>query len=607
MSCGVALGSDRLEGQGAPVKESLTMRYRFLGFLMILVFGISSCGVSDLSKEPLWSNKVIHDLLARAKHEGKRDPAKASRFEVVLLPGKNQVLRVSGRIRGHDEGSKQSIGPTDFVVEINGQSVARKQLRSPDSHASFEYVIDLENYVGQKVTATFFQKNHDPGGTEAGWKRISLESRRRVRRRTAAEGPNVLFLMVDTVRADHCSLYGYERQTTPNLDRLAARSLVFDRAISPAAWTLPSVASMLTGKYSIKMRAVDGVGLRKRDVMLAELLLDEGFTTMAVSTNPLIGPNHAFDQGFETFIQKPWERAATVNRHFSKWLKTAVSTQWFAYLHYIDPHDPYEAPSPFLGHFSDSSYKGPFLRNKALNEIANTVNYGLKAPFTVDESDLGFLRDRYDEEIRYWDSTLGQLLEDLERNNVLDRTLIVVVSDHGEEFADHGKYKHGKHLYQETVHVPLLVSFPGSKLVGRRTDAVETRLLMSSLLGYFGVAKPAGIRGDLFEKDMITDRAVSYSRYTVKPDDPHGRMGLVAQIRGQWKMISETDREGDLLFNLALDPPEKDDRSAVDPDAHRENRLALEVWLKSHPRPKGARPAISDDTLEALRALGYVQ
>ena len=155
--------------------------------------------------------------------------------------------------------------------------------------------------------------------------------------------------------------------------------------------------------------------------------------------------------------------------------------------------------------------------------------------------------------------------------------------------------------------MPLLVSFPGSELVGRREDAVETRLLMSSLLAYLGVDRPAGIRGDLFEKAIITDQAVSYSRYTVTPDDPHTRMGLVAQIRGQWKLISETDREGDLLFNLALDPSEKDDRSAVDPDAHRENRGALEEWLNYHPRPAGARPAISDDTLEALRALGYVQ
>ncbi|MEN8165134.1 MAG: sulfatase, partial [Acidobacteriota bacterium] len=391
-----------------------------------------------------------------------------------------QVLRVSGRIRSRDKGEAGSIGPADFAVEINGRSVARKKLRSSESHESFEYVIDLKEFAGQEVKAEFFHRNHDPKGTESGWKRIVVESRRTVRRRNASEGPNVLFLRVDAVRADHCSLYGYERQTTPNLDRLGARSLVFDTAISPAAWTLPSVASMLTGKYSVKMGAVDGFGLRHKDVTLAELMVDEGLTTMAVSTNPLIGPSHAFDQGFETFILEPWERAAAVNRYFSKWLDTAESTQWFAYLHYIDPHDPYEAPPPFLGQFSDRGYRGEFVRSKALNEIANTVNYGIDPPFPVGDADLEFLRDRYDEEIRYWDSTLGQLIDDLERRNVLDRTIIVVVSDHGEEFADHGKFKHGKHLYQETINVPLLVSFPGSELVGRRTDAVETRLLMSS-------------------------------------------------------------------------------------------------------------------------------
>ncbi len=589
------------------MKEYSSMKCLYVCILMILAFGLSACGVSDISKEPLWSSKVVDNVLGRAKHEGRKAPAKAPRFEVVLHPGKMQVLRVSGRIRSRDKGEKGSIGPADFVVEINGQSVARKQLRSSKSHESFEYVIDLKEFAGQKVKATFFQRNHDPEGTESGWKQIVVESRRTVRRRKAAEGPNVLFLMVDTVRADHCSLYGYERQTTPNLDRLGARSLVFEKAIAPAAWTLPSIASMLTSRYSIKMRAVDGLGLRHQDVTLAELLLNAGFTTMAVSTNPLIGPSHAFDQGFETFVLEPWEQAATVNRLFLKWLNTAESTQWFAYLHYIDPHDPYEAPAPFLGQFSDPEYRGEFVRSKALNEIANTVNYGLDPPFSVGKADLNFLRDRYDEEIRYWDSTLGKLIDDLERRDLLDRTIIVVVSDHGEEFADHGKYKHGKHLFQETINVPLVVSFPGAELVGRRTDTVETRLLMPSLLEYLGVDRPAGIRGNLFQTLQGTGFAVSYSRYTVRPDDPHIRMGLAAQILGQWKLVDEIDREGDLLFDLALDPPEKDDRSENDLDSYRNNRQVLDKWLRSHPRPSGAQSVISDETMEDLRALGYVQ
>ncbi len=601
------LGPCRFGREGVVVKEPRLMNCPCICVLMILAFGITGCGVSDLSKETLWSNKVIDNVLARAKHEGKKAGGKAARFEAVLHPGKQQVLRVSGRIRSRDKGEDGSIGPANFVVEIDGRQVAHKQLRSPENHASFEYVIDLENFVGQDVKVSFLQRNHDPEGTESGWKYIAVESRKRVRRRNASEGPNVLFLLVDTVRADHCSLYGYERQTTPNLDQLAARSLVFDRAISPAAWTLPSVASMLTGRYSIEMKAVDGLGLRQQDMTLAELLLDEGFTTMAVSANPLIGPSHAFDQGFETFVQNSWENAANVNQHFSEWLKTAVSTQWFAYLHYIDPHDPYMAPSPFLGQFSDREYQGEFLRAKALNELANTINYGLTTPFPVDGADLEFLRDRYDEEISYWDSTLGRLIENLERESVLDRTIIIVVSDHGEEFGDHGKFKHGKHLFQETIHVPLVVSFPNSELVGRRIDAVETRLLMSSLLGHLGIKKPRGVRGDLFQSSQGTGRAVSYTRYTVKPDDPHTRMGLIADLQGERKLIHETDRGKDLFFNLGPDPLETDDVSEHGSAEYESRHRALEDWMQSHPRPAGARSQISDETVEHLRALGYVQ
>ncbi|MEN8165377.1 MAG: hypothetical protein ABFS37_14700, partial [Acidobacteriota bacterium] len=128
-----------------------------------------------------------------------------------------------------------------------------------------------------------------------------------------------------------------------------------------------------------------------------------------------------------------------------------------------------------------------------------------------------------------------------------------------------------------------------------------------SLLEHLGIDRPAGIRGNLFQLEQDSDRAISYSRYTVRPDDPHARMGLAAQIRGQWKLIEETDREGDLLFNLPLDPLEKDDRSEEGLNAYRPNRYALDMWLKTHRRPRRNRSVISDETVEDLRALGYVQ
>lgn len=584
------------------------MNRRAVVLSVVLAATLWSCSAPDLSQEPLWFEEETDNVLLDLRRQFGSIIVTASKFECDLAPEKNQVLKVSGRIRrAEGRAGGGTIGPADFVVEIDGRQVASNQLRSHKDHESFEYRIDLDDFAGQEVRAVFRQKNHDPDQTEASWKSISVLQRRKVKRQLADEGLNVLFLMVDTVRSDHCSLNGYERQTTPNLDRLAVDSLVFDRAIAPAAWTLPSVASMLTGKFSIKMRAVDGIGLRSHDTTLAEVLNREGWTTAAVSSNPLIAPSHAFDQGFETFIEDPWARAEGVNEHFFDWLDGAEGTRWFAYLHYIDPHDPYDAPRPFRGEYADPDYAGPFTEDKALIQLSNTVNFGLEAPFPFGEEDLAYLRDRYDEEIRYWDSCLGRLMEELESRDLMDRTVIVVVSDHGEEFGDHGKFKHGKHLYEETIHVPLVVRIPGSDLVGRRRDSVETRLLMSSMLQLFSIKRPVGVRGNIFSLHEVNNRVVTYTRYTVRPDDPRSRLGLVAQMRGPWKLISETDVPGDVFFNLNWDPVEQRPIEEKDSEAYEQQREALDRWLQSHPRPPMARSEISEETIEDLRALGYVQ
>jgi len=433
-----------------------------------------------------------------------------------------------------------------------------------------------------------------------------LERRQAIARKNENEGPNVLVILVDTFRADHAGLYGYGRHTTPELDAFSKDALVFDHALSPAAWTLPSVASLMTGQPSCQMAAVDGVGLPQKDQTIAELMLDDGITTAAFSTNPLIGPSHGFDQGFETFEYFPWQRASEVNTKFFKWLDRAGGLQWFAYLHYIDPHDPYEPPPKFQI-FRSPDYRGVFRKKKALNQMAKRVNYGKALPFEVHHSDIQYLRDCYDEEIHYWDSCFGQLVRRLRQKELLDHTIVVVLADHGEAFGEHGKFKHGQQVYEEAVHVPLVIRFPGKAHAGRKYQSVETRWLGGTLLNALKLKRPRFLRGNLLKLPPAEEAITIYTRYTIRPDDAKTRRGLYAQWDANWKYIQDLGRSSEELYDLPKDPLERENLLQKDIGVVDEMRAGLAEYMKEHPSRRHQDEVPSEETIEQLRALGYVQ
>lgn len=327
---------------------------------------------------------------------------------------------------------------------------------------------------------------------------------------------DVLVIVIDTLRADHLPSYGYGEGHTPNLERFTQESVRFDQHFANASWTRPSFASILSGRYVASHRVMSkDDALPAELTTVAEAMAQGGYQTAGFVTNYNVTPYFQFDQGFDTYrylepefvlgandaqaklllvqmARRVIERftparpgsayrdAATVNRAVVEWLDGASDENpFFLFVAYMDPHDPYYV-HPYDGTpgYARATHQNP-------------------APEEADR-----LRALYDGEISYWDAEFGRLVEELKRRGVYDRMTIVITSDHGEEFMDHGGYWHGTTLYDEQVRVPLFVKLPfgarGGEVVEHWSQSID---LMPSLLSQAGLPAAAGTQGrdDLFE------------------------------------------------------------------------------------------------------------
>ncbi|MBC7789128.1 MAG: sulfatase [Anaerolineae bacterium] len=319
------------------------------------------------------------------------------------------------------------------------------------------------------------------------------------------DAPNVLLIVLDTVRALSLSLYGYGRPTTPNLERLAARGIRFDRAFATAPWTLPSHASMLTGHHPHETSANRTTAMNSRLATLATELSDRGYQTAAfVANGRYAGWESGLTRGFSRYedrqisvgqmlsqssiilalsrhpmaislgFYQPLGRkhAHDVNAGLLRWQARTGRRPFFAFLNYLDAHAPYLPPAGFQRLFGGTATKRvPIL----------TMGLHLAAEWPTPE--LRLERDAYDQTIAALDHSIGQLLDSLDRRGVLDNTLVVITSDHGEEFGEHGRLGHGRKLYSQVLWVPLVIA--GGKSVPREmtvTGAVSLRDIPATVM-----------------------------------------------------------------------------------------------------------------------------
>jgi choline-sulfatase len=399
-----------------------------------------------------------------------------------------------------------------------------------------------------------------------------------------APRPNLLFISIDTLRADHLGTYGWKRPTSPNLDAFAAKSVVFENAQSASSWTLPSLASIMTSLQESTHRCEkDAARLDPSYTTMAEILRDAGYDTAFVASHLFLNAGHGLQQGFtrvDTRILQD-ELAITspaITDWGLQWLedKAAVhdGVPWFLWLHYFDPHAPY-------------------LLHEGVSEKFGT------------EQEI----DKYDGEIAFTDQHLGRLLAAFERSGLAANTIVVIVADHGEEFGEHGRQGHGYDLHEEVVHVPLVLRVPG--IAPRRVSgAVPTVDLMPTLLELCGAHAVHEIDGrsltPLLQGEPGPAReAFSEVRWKFGDD-------LASLRRDPWKFIEGRRGEEavEMLFDHSVDPTETKNVLAEHPDVAAEMRLALRARLE-RARAMGSgyeRQAISDLTpaeQERLKGLGY--
>lgn len=430
--------------------------------------------------------------------------------------------------------------------------------------------------------------------------------------------PDVLILLVDALRADHLSSYGYSRPTTPALDALAADAVRFEQVIASSTFTKSSIASLLTGRHPYQhgvywgsLERGSGVTadlLPPSETTLAEVLRDHGYLTAAWVQNSHLREFMGFGQGFVDYHDQQGgiER---IHRRFGRFLRgPGPRHPFFAYLHYIDLHDPYLPEPPYDTMFGGDRRVYDGIDLAEWGAYLKAVREGREVP-SADE--LAQLRGLYDGQLRYVDEQIGRLLAQLRERGIYDDSLIVVTSDHGDAFYEHGAISHSTTPYEELVRVPLLVKLPGSRFAGR---IVEPQVRLIDVLPT--VLKGVGIESELPGVAGCALQPLMRAGPGAAPLDPACQVAVIEIAQGEeaptvavrtggLKYIHDGSEIGE-LYDLVADPGERVDLAAERPeDAHRLRRLALDVVAARDAEP-AQRLDLDERTVRELKALGYL-
>lgn len=420
---------------------------------------------------------------------------------------------------------------------------------------------------------------------------------------------DVVVVVVDTLRADHLGTYGYARPTSPEIDRWARRGVVFEQALSPAPWTLPAMASLLTGRWP----STHGAGSRAPEAEWAQTRrLDDrlptlagelgrtGFKTGAVVNNVFMAPGLGLRRGFDDYDYRPagvgrGRIAAEVVDTSLRWLDAQPpSARVFLLVHLFDPHLPYEAPPPHSGRFTAAA-GGPPLRPARPQDVRRRLAQ-------LSDGERAYLAAAYDEEIAGTDAQVGRFLAGLESRRRLERALVLLTADHGEELFDHGSFEHGHATYQEVLHVPLLAWAPG---LGPRREPRPVSLVdvLPTVLAAAGLPAPGADGRSLWP--LLTGgtdpgpRPLAAEGTLLRPE----RRALLS-----WPLKLVTNEESGRreLFDLERDPGERLDLAAARPAEVARLAGQLARLLTAAPAPDAGPGGLSPEELEELRALGYV-
>jgi arylsulfatase A-like enzyme len=461
---------------------------------------------------------------------------------------------------------------------------------------------------------------------------------------TSKDKPNILLITPDTLRSDHLSCYGYKNIDTPAIDSIAADGVLFKNTVSASPWTLPSFASILTSLYPTVHKAESKIydkktGIGEEIITLTQILKEIGYHTRAHIQNLFFDKYFGFHRGFDyyrMFSHKIQEKIAKKKRAFL-WINYLYKTslkenssvnnvvksteevlRWleqndrernpfFLWLHYFDPHLPYER---YKSYGLDRDYEGPLADDRFVRKLdMPELRIG---SLKLDQAAKKHFISLYDEEVLFVDENIDKILKKLRKLNLIENTIIIFTSDHGEEFWEHGAFEHGHTLYRELLQVPLLIRFPQSLPSGKTIDAqVRTIDIMPTVLEMLGVKHDIPLTG----KSLLP---------LVRGEEKGGRTAFSESLayyeerksikKGKYKLIYFPDSKISELYYLETDPQEKNNVFSQRKKEALSLKEELITWMKDSEKlaqklSKGekSKPVKLDKkTKKELKSLGYI-
>ncbi len=450
---------------------------------------------------------------------------------------------------------------------------------------------------------------------------------------------NIVLVTMDTLRADHLSAWGYERQTSPVIDALASHGVRFDQAWAQWPKTGPSFASLFTATYPKDNGIVRRVGkpMPAGFLMLAETLKRRGYATHAVVSNGAVGSDYYFDQGFDSYVET-WKlpppgdgtanTAEAVNREARRILDGLGPEQpFFLWVHYIDPHFPYEPPREWLDPFLADPVYAPLEELRVAENAERRQMGGIGiAQRLNDRVDLGYYVAAYDAEIAYADNQLGLLLADMRERGLMENTLTVFTADHGESLGEHRYFfDHGRFGFETCLHVPLIFNFPGRIAPRVDREPVELIDVAPTILQFAGISLPEGkwmqgrsllprLNGEAGDEDGFSHSEAGYAtagRWQKVVRSQRHKL-IYVPFAGPQRHVAG-HRQPFALFDLVSDPGETKNLLADEPVIFEQLKREMLAWwipesfdVLVDVDDTRDEKEVTPETLEQLKALGYL-
>lgn len=439
--------------------------------------------------------------------------------------------------------------------------------------------------------------------------------------------PNIVVIVMDTVRQDHLSCYGYSRNTSPNLVKLSKESRMFNNAYSTSGWTPPAHASLFTGLFAASHKATqENFVLGDDATTIAEVLSDHGYETFGISENPMVSRGTNFSQGFSTY-DETWRNKNKKSREnpaykcFKNILeKRDKQKPFFLFINFIEPHSPYNSSRQFLNRF---------VSDRSIKVFSHMLVHYYTGKKVFTPAEMNHLKELYDAEIFYVDHVIGKIIDDLKRESLWEETVFIVTSDHGENFGEHQLMAHVFSLHQALIKIPLLIHYPAFFPPGSKEDKpVQLTDIFPTLLGLAGIdqKKYPNQGRDLLKTKLRDDYAV-FSEYYYpdqvlrvfgKKGNDHAALAkykrrIKSVISGNFKLIWGSDKKHE-LYDLKKDPTETTNL-VNDRELSKQKSESLKLLVRTYHkyngflniRPGKRKGKLDKKSRERLKTLGYIK